>query len=65
MKITRIGWTWKTENPHIAIKEDLFDNGELEIVGVYDKKGDYDSWHANDWPPRKVRITVEDVKEKP
>ena len=60
MKITRIGWVGKTQQPFL--RESDFDT--LELENVYYKKCTKDDWgDLEDWPPRKVRITVEDVEK--
>jgi len=58
MKITKIGWVGKTmPNPEIWIDSN---DGQFMVNGIF-KKGKKDNWISEDWPPRKVRITVEDA----
>jgi hypothetical protein len=57
MKITRIGWVGKTQKP--VIKFGPCNN--VDIYNIYDRGSKID-WPDKDWPPRKVRVTVEDVK---
>lgn len=32
-------------------------------IGIFVKKGNKDDWASEWWPPRKVRITIEELKE--
>ena len=62
MKVTKIGWVGKT-----YLSKDLLFKTEQGGVDYWDSviqttKGREVHWDDNDWPPRKVRITVEDVK---
>ena len=64
MKITRIGWVGKT------VKLSIFQDNEcaqeynhvfIEPI-VYGRRGCRRDWDSGCWPPRKVRVTVEDAK---
>jgi hypothetical protein len=54
---TRIGWISKEYDPLI-----INVNGELFIQGVFSKKGKKEEYAPEDWPPRKVKVTIEEVK---
>ena len=57
MKITKIGWCPKGLKP-IFFKND---DREIQIDVIFDTKGNAYDWPLCDWPPRKVRITIETV----
>jgi hypothetical protein len=49
-----IGWVgrkWKLEQWNIL----------YSLIDVYCKRGKREDWFQSDWPPRKVKITVEEV----
>ena len=58
MKITKIGWMGKTEKPvfYVGFSE------SLEIDKLFRTKGKREQWNKEDWPPRKVRITIETIE---
>jgi len=58
-KITRIGWIPKTCKLSIEFSQS---DWEWHIPEVFPKKGTKDNYYKEDWPPVKVRITVEEVK---
>lgn len=60
MKISKIGWVGKTTKYWMHVNECY---NFIEIHGISLAKGIKDNWPYKDWPPRKVRITVEDCKE--
>jgi len=33
----------------------------IELEGIYKTKGDVSEWGEMDWPPRKVKVTIEEV----
>lgn len=57
-KKTFIGWIGKT------IKENLSFSftGDVLSDSVYKTKGFKIDWHDNDWPPIKVKVTIEVVE---
>ena len=57
-KITRIGWMPKTDRLNIEFSQHDF---EWHIPCVFPKRGNKDYYTSEDYPPRKVRITVEEV----
>ena len=58
MKISKIGWVGKSEKPELFIDEET---GSFQLYNIYNQGKRYD-WHDDDWPPRKVKVTVEDVE---
>ena len=58
MKITRIGWVGKNQK---LMFEPQWD-GTIGLKQIFPDKGNKYIW-CNDYPPRKVRITVEDVEK--
>ncbi len=57
MKVTRIGWVGKTQDfPQLYMHD-----GVCEIDTLWEK-GKKEDWVPADWPPRKIRVTVEDIK---
>lgn len=60
-KITKIGWVGKNELCNIAIPGDDPCN-QLRLNGIFPRRGKEDEWPKEDWPPIKVRITIEEVK---
>ena len=63
MKITRVGWIRKTDilNIHKEI-DPYWENHQWGIPDIYIARLPKSSWDEEDWPPRKVLITVEDVE---
>ena len=58
MKITKIGWVGKSQGlPRIFRDYDR----SLNLEAIW-SKGKRDDWIPEDWPPRKVRVTVEDFE---
>lgn len=59
MKISKIGWIPKGER--FIIKIDEFDDA-IKIPTIYGILGTKAKWASECWPPRKVKITIEDMK---
>lgn len=57
-KITRIGWVVKNETPRIGIN--CYDE-TYQLENVFSTRGKKDIYTEDEWPPRKVRITVEEI----
>jgi hypothetical protein len=55
MKIVLTAWISKSAKD----KADITDGAE---VIVFTNRGKADEWHPTDWPPRKVKVTIEDYK---
>lgn len=60
MKITRIGWVGKGYYTPVIVRDLVSDCAIIKYVFL--NKGRKDSWDKKYWPPKKVRITVEDVE---
>jgi hypothetical protein len=63
MKATRIGWVGKNAKLEVVrpCKGDFeLDHVYIEPI-VYGSRGTRRDWGYNDWPPVKVRITIETV----
>ena len=63
MKKTFTGWIRK--NSTMGVGEVLY-TGEGEEIGlptIYKFKGKKDYWFENEWPPIKVKVTVETVEK--
>ena len=61
MNISYEGWMGRShlgEAP-MAGEED----GILRIPDVYSDKGPEDDWGEENWPPIRVRVTVEEIEE--
>ncbi len=58
MKISRIGWVGKTMDFPVIWSSK---GGYFEVDGIY-AKGKKKDWRPEDWPPRRVLVTVEDVE---
>lgn len=60
MKVTRIAWIPKD----MDLKETLANDGDinLSLYCVYFNKGKRDEYNPYEWPPQKVRVTVETVE---
>mgnify|MGYP001248562930 FL=1 len=57
MKITKIGWIGKEQDfPRFQHENSMW------IIDTIWSKDTKDSWCPEDWPPRKVRITIEDAE---
>lgn len=60
-KIVKVGWVGKTSGDNYF----QWDNGDLYLkcgpTLIYKDKANKAIWGA-DWPPRKVRITVEEIE---
>jgi len=65
MKVTRIGWIGRTQRPQIT-----GDGGPCLWIDtqcghmIQKARGGKGAWHDIDWPPVKVRITVETIAPK-
>jgi len=53
---SRIGWLGKNMEPIRRLDWD----GEIE-TDIYYRRGQKDYWGDCQWPPRKVKVTVEEV----
>jgi len=65
MKRVMIGWIGK-ENTQPMISKEMIDYPtvkEVNLVDVYANKGVKSEWCENEWPPRKIKITIEEVEE--
>ena len=60
MKKTFIGWIGKDKLNNIKTVRVY---GGYNIPDVYQKKGLKDYWNSDEWPPVKVKITVETVEK--
>ena len=62
MKKTLTGWIGKSG----SVKENLFRNGytdHIELQDTFFTRGLKGEWPAQDWPPIKVKVTVEMVEK--
>ena len=61
MKATKIGWVGKSVdlNKIILCPGDYMSRMDLDLI--YYARGKRYSWMDQDWPPRKVRVIVEEV----
>ncbi len=57
MKLPRIGWVGKDRKPAI-ISTGFY----LQLEDVCVEKGTKEYWDACEYPPKKVRVIIEDVK---
>lgn len=61
MKIERFGWVAKdTKKTDIICIRNIGGFSEWELE-VYCHKGKKETWRDEDWPPIKVKITIERV----
>ena len=60
-KIEKIGWIGKGENiKDVIYIYKVWDMWDILIAAT--KKGALDYWpHKEDWPPKKVKITIEEL----
>jgi hypothetical protein len=65
MKKVLIGWIGKENvQPMISEPMDGFPKvKEVRLDKVYENKGLKSEWEENDWPPRKIKITIEELDE--
>ena len=56
MKITKIGWCPKSLRP-VFIKQ--YDG--IQIDRIFCVKGRKNEWPPCDWPPKKVKISIETI----
>ncbi len=61
MKVTRFGWVGKTTKLRL-IKDARGPYANFDVPECMSKR-DKSLWFPKDWPPRKIRITVENVEE--
>lgn len=61
-KIWRTGWIGKEEGVDESIWRGIEREDCWEIADIQVKKGTKKDWPEQDWPPVKVRITIEAVK---
>jgi len=63
MKKVITGWIGKgNEQPMISESMDGFPSvKEIRLDKVYENKGVKSEWEQDDWPPRKIKITIEEV----
>jgi len=57
-KIEKIGWIGKQEKLKDKISDYIYD-GTLVLSGIFYKRGKKHEWM--DWPPVKVRVTIEKI----
>ena len=65
MKKVMIGWIGKgNTQPMISEPmEDFPKVKEVRLDQVYENKGVKSEWYEDDWPPRKIKITIEEIDE--
>ena len=61
MKKTFTGWIGKTSNIKDFLARGF--NDSFEIDDMYATKGNKYDWGDDDWPPIKVKVTVETVEK--
>jgi len=59
MKRSLIGWTGKDSKLEDLLFRNLYKGSRIEIDGIFYAKGVKDDWDRDDWPPQKVKVTVE------
>lgn len=60
MKKTFTGWIRKSEKGLESFHwVAVYSEPELSIPDVFKEKDKEDSWDKEDWPPKKVKITIE------
>lgn len=66
MKVTKTGWVPRSVKLRSCIREykewSGDDMSEISLDCVFGDKGKKESWNKGDWPPWKVRITIEEVE---
>lgn len=58
MKITRVGWIGKCTSLEDVIHR------FIKSYALAEERGEEWEWPEQYWPPRKVRVTVEDEEDK-
>lgn len=59
IKVSVRGWTGKSIRPVEFFS--FRPNGGLIINEIYQTKGPRKDWWSGNWPPREVRVTVEEI----
>lgn len=60
LKVSRVGWVPR----NVSIKKVFYPRpfgGTVDLSMVFTDRKSKDYWDYNGWPPRKVRVTVEEI----
>ena len=59
MEKTFTGWIPKSLSKKLDLKNIMYDSANVGVFAIYKTKDTQNDWADKDWPPVKVKITIE------